>query len=60
MKKTRYILFYDNKPKYLNLVFIFVLDNPFVSNVYVISGLEKKILYRYVWIISLLFFMPTF
>lgn len=60
MKKTWYILSYDNKIKSLNLILIFVLDNPFVSKVCVTSGLEKKIPYRYARIISLFFFMPTF
>lgn len=30
MKKTRSILLHDNKPKSLNLIFNFLLDNPFV------------------------------
>lgn len=47
-----FILFHDNKSKSLNLIFDFLLDNPFVSKICVISeSLEKEILHGHVRII---------
>lgn len=54
MNKTQSILFQDNIPISLNLIFNFLLDNPFVSKICVISeSLGEEILHGYVWIISL-------
>lgn len=54
MKKTWSILFHDNKTKSLNLILNFLLANPFVSKICVISeSLEEEILLGYVWTISL-------
>lgn len=46
MKKTPSVLFHDNKPKSLNLILNFLLGDPFVSKICVISeSLEKEILH---------------
>lgn len=58
MKKTRSILLHDNKPKSLNLIFNFLLDNPFVFQnlCHLWITWERNT----AWIISLPFLMTTF
>lgn len=57
-KKTQSILLHDNKPKSLNLIFNFLLDNPFVFQnlCHLWITWERNT----AWIISLPFLMTTF